>query len=1363
MKGFTLNQFFRVLAVFLLVTSTIVSILNFPVANAAVSDKCDGSSTQNNLKVTAQHGKIFYIDSAQGQNADAAYVSYAVTNTSASARKNIWVKLGSFTGGVVQLANSGQASIPVGDVSGSATGVAYSLLKAPNSSTRSQSHQVQVYLGNPNTEGATELYSCTFTFLKVMETIKARANKVSSISSTSASVVGSTFTITVEGNTGTMGAGNSLDGRSIWLSPASRSSWPTEAVRLESTTFSLYSNAGRNQLVSGYPKTDTLYYSIAAQDKYYYTAVYTFRIIGLAGSAVAIKPIGQISSGTQMKHNDISDSAIPETINLSTASVSMAITKALSTTAIYNATTNKLTYSYTVSLVNSGSSSQNVDLITDTPDSSITFVANSAQFNSVAISDPSASTVNSADLIFSGPFTIPANTTRTLTYQMAQRTGCTSGTYSYTNSATATLGQLIIGSGASTYSVVVGAGTCANTTITVTVTNPTLSPTAITNAASGITTTSANFNAQIDPNTQSGWTVSFEWGTTNSLTSTAITLADLTTNSSTAYVVSSSQTGLSTGTTYYYRIKLSKVGSTTVYGQIVSFTTSEPAADPTASTTNITNVSTSGSNVSVTFNGNIDPNQVTNGVKVRFEYAKRNSSSTTCTGNIDSTNYAPSSSTFVQIEDTNNTVDLVLSGSFSTNVEYLNSSSSNLVVLNTGASGFNTTNFCFRIVGLYNASSANWATAVNGDWVAFTASNKVAQTISYTQPSNMTVGGSSTSATATASSALSVTYESTDTSICTVDTSTGAITAITEGTCSLTATQAGNDSFYEATPVSVSFKVTAVLPTATTVSANSILTTSATINGTINGGGASTATTFCYGTDSNLTGCSSVTATQSPVTGASSTSVSYGLTGLSVGTTYYFRVSGTNSIGSTTGSILSFATKVPVTVNSAIGGSASSADASVSSGGNTTLTATASSGYTFTSWICTGGGTLSSATTNPTTLSNITTSATCIPTFTATSSGGGRNTSPGNTNSGSKKIVVERVSNQLNTEVASNQKPVLVGTNSTFTPGNSANKTESVSNSVSTLTSNSGGIVAVVTNTTSLQTLSSNSVEVSAANTNVQTSMTRNPNIPASVVVTRNEISGKISVTAFNGWTGRLSVAVVNESSGEEVDSYVEIVFAPTSISAPQIKLNPSVNPFAPTTPNTQVSPNTVNRPTFNSGQTITWQSPASEIIGYTVKVNQEVVCSTTATSCQPGLLIGPKSKVEIFAQGNDNTFSPSTQLPAFKPTRPIPALVVNFAVASPVLSNKFKTDLRNLATVMNKEGFTKVNISGHTDSTGQAVSYDNLRLSDARAKATMDYLKRFVPKLKAATTAVAYEKLIADESTPDGLYSNRRAEVSVW
>ena len=80
----------------------------------------------------------------------------------------------------------------------------------------------------------------------------------------------------------------------------------------------------------------------------------------------------------------------------------------------------------------------------------------------------------------------------------------------------------------------------------------------------------------------------------------------------------------------------------------------------------------------------------------------------------------------------------------------------------------------------------------------------------------------------------------------------------------------------------------------------------------------------------------------------------------------------------------------------------------------------------------------------------------------------------------------------------------------------------------------------------------------------------------------------------------------------------------------------------------------------------------------------------------------------------------------------------------------------------MVKEGFTKVDITGHTDSTGQRVSYDNQRLSDARAKATLTYLKRFVPKLQSVTGAYAFEKRITEERTPDELYTNRRAEVAV-
>lgn len=950
----------RLISIFALLSTFLVPVVATQSATAATSDKCDGSYTNGTtgIKVTAQHGKIFYIDSGQGQNIDASYVSYKVDNTGASNRKNIWVHIDSFVGGVVRLANPADENMPVGDINAGASDVAFFLLKAPTSSSLAQSHQVHVYLGNPALSGATELYSCTFTFTKVMETIKARANKVTSVSSTSASVVGSTFTITVEGDTGTMGAGNSIDGRSIWVSPASRSSWPTNAIRLESTSFTLYDNASRNsnQIISGYPKTDTLYFSVAAQDKYYYTAVYTFRIIGLAGSSVAIKPVGQISSGTQMKHNDVS--GLTNTVNLSAATVSMAISKTMSTTATYDSGTQKLTFAYTISLVNSGSTTQIVDQVVDTPATGLTFKANSAQFNGSAISDPSTLSTDTSKLVFAGPFTIPNNSTRTITYNMAQTNSCSSGSYSYTNSAIANLGQLTIGSGASTFSQVVGTGTCANTTVTKTETNVTLNPTAITDPATVSSQTSATLNATIDPNGLNGWSVIFEWGTTASLTSSPITLAAATTTSTSSYAVSTSVTTVA-ATTYYYRIKLVKPdNSVTVYGEILNFTTPENVGTPTATTGNITNVSVSGSNVSVTFNGTIDPNQVLSGVKVRFELAKRtNQSSSTCTGNVGSSAFAPSSSKFVQVEDTTGTADLVLLGAFPTDVAYLDDAATPSSTYTIAISN-SETKYCFRILGFYNATSATtYDTQVTGSWVPFDATNKTAQTITYGTPANMNVGASTTSYTASTTSSLQITYTSSDTSICTVNATTGAITAVSEGTCVITATQDGNDSFYAADPVSVFFDITAVAPTVTTVSASSVGVTTAQINGTINAGGASTSTTFCYGTASDLTGCSTVTATESPVLGSSNTSVTYALTGLTAGTTYYFRVSGSNSKGSGNGTILNFTTKVSVTYdgNGNTGGSIPT-DSSSPYDVNTSVTVKANSGslvktgYTFTGW-----------------------------------------------------------------------------------------------------------------------------------------------------------------------------------------------------------------------------------------------------------------------------------------------------------------------------------------------------------------------------------------------------------------------------
>jgi hypothetical protein len=108
----------------------------------------------------------------------------------------------------------------------------------------------------------------------------------------------------------------------------------------------------------------------------------------------------------------------------------------------------------------------------------------------------------------------------------------------------------------------------------------------------------------------------------------------------------------------------------------------------------------------------------------------------------------------------------------------------------------------------------------------------------------------------------------------------------------------------------VSFTTTAVgtiiAPTATTSAASGTATTSATLNGTVNANNGSTTVTFDYGTTTSYG--SSATATPSTVTGSTSTGVAASLSGLTAGTTYYFRVNAVNAGGTTHGAQQTFTT-----------------------------------------------------------------------------------------------------------------------------------------------------------------------------------------------------------------------------------------------------------------------------------------------------------------------------------------------------------------------------------------------------------------------------------------------------------------------
>jgi hypothetical protein len=100
------------------------------------------------------------------------------------------------------------------------------------------------------------------------------------------------------------------------------------------------------------------------------------------------------------------------------------------------------------------------------------------------------------------------------------------------------------------------------------------------------------------------------------------------------------------------------------------------------------------------------------------------------------------------------------------------------------------------------------------------------------------------------------------------------------------------------------------LPSATTDPASSVTETTATLNGTGTSNGASSTVTFTWGTTPGLTsGNNTVTVPQSPLgSSAAGSAVTAALTGLTGGTTYFFRTNIQNANGSATGIIRQFTT-----------------------------------------------------------------------------------------------------------------------------------------------------------------------------------------------------------------------------------------------------------------------------------------------------------------------------------------------------------------------------------------------------------------------------------------------------------------------
>lgn len=104
---------------------------------------------------------------------------------------------------------------------------------------------------------------------------------------------------------------------------------------------------------------------------------------------------------------------------------------------------------------------------------------------------------------------------------------------------------------------------------------------------------------------------------------------------------------------------------------------------------------------------------------------------------------------------------------------------------------------------------------------------------------------------------------------------------------------------------------------------------------------------------------------------------------------------------------------------------------------------------------------------------------------------------------------------------------------------------------------------------------------------------------------------------------------------------------------------------------------------------------------------------------------------------------------------------IINFASGSSDIPADNKAILDQAATLLNKVSGVKLNVGGHTDSTGNAAA--NKALSQRRAQAVVDYLtSKGVDASKLVAEGHGSDQPVAENTTDEGRFKNRRIEFSV-
>jgi outer membrane protein OmpA-like peptidoglycan-associated protein len=595
--------------------------------------------------------------------------------------------------------------------------------------------------------------------------------------------------------------------------------------------------------------------------------------------------------------------------------------------------------------------------------------------------------------------------------------------------------------------------------------------------------------------------------------------------------------------------------------------------------------------------------------------------------------------------------------------------------------------------------------SLRGLSASFTTPARI-QTITMSPPpGGKAFGDPAFQLTASSDSGLPVIWSASPSGICSVG-ATGIVVILAVGRCTISTLQDGAGSHYASSSAAVDFPISAT-PSATATGATGVQGTSATLNALVPYPGTNATPTFCLSTTNPILGCAAPSgiaigaSTPSLVTASSSTSVEAVASGLQSGTTYYYRVK--VSAGATTvfsATTATFQTLVaPVLIPSGgppVTGSGSRSGI-VGQPLNLTFSATSGSGV-YSNW---------SASSLPTGL--VFTPGTSTATVSGIPSLAGDFTSVISVTDdlGITTTMVISFSITDPARPTPTPTPTPIGTPTpTPTPGTIVARVN-------------GALPAIVP----IPNFSATSVVVIANGD------------PKSVrgVASATVLNGVLTITPITTFSGKLSLPLTVTTAGVRVELVVELTVNPAAVST------------------------LIQVPKSAMATSVTWATSPNSI-GYQVFVNGKLLCSTATTQCNIAQLLGPNSKIEVLAVGNDGTISLKT-VAVYASVRPIEIGAVNFAVNKSMLDSAAKKSLLAFVAVMKAQGFTSISIVGHLDS--KKPSSAAKALATARAKATLSFLAKYL-KVTMKVVAQSSSDVISSNKTKAGQALNRRVALLI-